>query len=127
MEEVDSMARRNVNPSSGGTGGTHEQTINTAFGEILAEMGHRWDIRSELIGRTFEEGGRPDILIQNPGDWPVVIEAEVANHRQAEIEAQSRLGNRLVDSAMSIDSAIALGCVDKFWVKCVDWVTAAGP
>ena len=87
---------------------THEQTINTALGEILEELGRDWTVGSELIGRTFEDGGRPDILIQKPDGWPIVIEAEVGNYRQAEVEAQARLGKRLMTSAATIDTAVAL-------------------
>lgn len=43
---------------------THEQTINTSLGEVLQEFGQGWHIRSEHVGRVFEEGGRPDILIE---------------------------------------------------------------
>jgi hypothetical protein len=87
---------------------SHEQTINTAFGEVLHDFGQGWNIRSEQIGGIFEEGGRPDILIEKPDGWPVVIEAEVGNHTQAEIEAQSRLGNHLVASVNIIHAAVAL-------------------
>ena len=87
---------------------THEQTINTSLGEVLTEQGRGWRIRSEEVGRIFEEGGRPDVLIEKSGGWPIVIEAEVDNHRQAELEAQSRLGNRLVSSADAIHAVVAL-------------------
>src|SRR5687768_13791283 len=87
---------------------THEQTINTALGEVLTELGQGWSIQSELIGSVFENGGRPDMLVQKPGGWPIVIEAEVGNHRQAEIEAQARLGNRLTTSAATVDTTVAL-------------------
>lgn len=87
---------------------THEQTINTSLGEVLSEQGRGWRIRSEEVGRIFEEGGRPDVLIEKSGGWPIVIEAEVGNHRQAELEAQSRLGNRLVSSADAIHAVVAL-------------------
>jgi hypothetical protein len=87
---------------------THEQTINTALGEILQTLGSDWKVRAEEVGQTFEEGGRPDILIERPGGWPIVVEAEVGNHRQAEKEARSRLGNRLTGSTNSIDTSIAL-------------------
>jgi hypothetical protein len=60
------------------------------------------------VGRVFEEGGRPDILIEKPDGWPIVIEAEVENYRQAEVEAQSRLGNRLVSSTSPIHASLAL-------------------
>jgi predicted RNA methylase len=87
---------------------THEQTINTALGEVLHALGQNWRIRSENVGRIFEEGGRPDILIEKADGWPLVIEAEVGNHRQAEVEAQSRLGRHLVTSPNVIHAAIAL-------------------
>ena len=87
---------------------THEQTINTSLGEVLGEFGRDWSIRSEQVGRIFEDGGRPDILIEKSDRWPIVLEAEVANHRQAEIEARSRLGNRLVSSGATIHAAVAL-------------------
>jgi hypothetical protein len=87
---------------------THEQTINTALGEVLEELGQDWTVDSEKIGRTFEDGGRPDILIQKPEGWPIVIEAEVGNHWQAEIDAQARLGKRLISSAATVDTAVAL-------------------
>ena len=87
---------------------THEQTINTSLGEVLDDFGRGWGIRSEQVGRIFDEGGRPDILIEKRDGWPIVIEAEVGNHRQAEMEAQSRLGNRLVSSGAAIHAAVAL-------------------
>ena len=60
------------------------------------------------MGRIFEEGGRPDILIEKPDGWPIVIEAEVGNYRQAEIEARSRLDNRLISTGNAIHAAVAL-------------------
>ena len=67
--------------------GTHEHTINIALGEVLHQLGRAWTLRSEHVGRIFEEVGRPDILVEKSDGWPIVIEAEVGNHRQAEIEA----------------------------------------
>ncbi|MCH8841750.1 MAG: hypothetical protein IID61_02125, partial [SAR324 cluster bacterium] len=87
---------------------THEQTINTALGEVLHDFGQGWSIRSEQVGKIFKEGGRPDILIEKPDGWPIVIEAEVGNHKQAEDEAQSRLNNHLVASTNTIHTAFAL-------------------
>ena len=86
----------------------HEQTINIALGEVLQTLGTDWKVRAEEVGGTFEDGGRPDILVERPGGWPIVVEAEVGNYRQAEIEAQSRLGKRLSTSTSTVDTAIAL-------------------
>lgn len=87
---------------------SHEQTINTALGEVLQSLGRRWTVRSEEIGNIIEGGGRPDLLIERADGWPIVVEAEVGNHAQAEIEARSRLGKRLISSTHSIDTAFAL-------------------
>jgi len=89
-------------------GGTHEQTINTAVGEVLADLCHGWRVRAERTGEVFVDGGRPDILIEEPAGWPVVIEGEVANRRQAETEAEARLGRQLVDNPRCVESAVAL-------------------
>jgi hypothetical protein len=87
---------------------THEQTINTALAEILEGLGRTWAIRSEDIGGLFEEGGRPDILIEKSDGWPIVIEAEVANHRQAEVEARSRICKTIAASAHKLHAVVAL-------------------
>lgn len=86
---------------------THEQTINAALGEVLQDFGQSWRIRSENVGRVFEEGGRPDVLIEKQDGWPIVIEAEVANERQAELEARGRLHCR-VFGGEEVHAALAL-------------------
>lgn len=87
---------------------THEQTINTALAEVFERYGREWRIRPEEVGGVFEGGGRSDILIEKPDGWPIVIEAEVGNHRQAEKEAQSRLRRRLASTGREIHASIAL-------------------
>lgn len=88
--------------------GTHEQTINTALGEVLQQFGRDWTLRSEHVGRIFEEGGRPDILVEKSDGWPITIEAEVGNHTQAEGDARARLGNRLISTGNPIHASVAL-------------------
>jgi len=87
---------------------THEQTINVALGEILARMGRTWNVRTERIGDVFTDGGRADLLIEEPGGWPMALEAEVGNHAQAEKEALSRLGKQLVGTMRTVESAVAI-------------------
>ena len=94
--------------NTGSNTGAHEQTINAALGEVLHQLGREWTLRSEHVGQIFEEGGRPDILVEKTDGWPIVIEAEVANHRQAEIEARSRLGNRLISTGNLVHASVAL-------------------
>ena len=85
----------------------HEQTINVALGEVLEALGRAWAVRSEEPG-ALEGGGRLDVLVEKRDGWPVVIEAEVGNHHQAEVEAQSRLGRRLAATGHTIHAAVAL-------------------
>lgn len=91
---------------------SHEQTINTALGEVLRNLGRGWSVRSENIGSIFEEGGRPDVLVEKPAGWPIVVEAEVGDHREAERDAMARLGNRLVTTSGTIDTSVALVYAD---------------
>ena len=71
-------------------------------------LGERGLFAPKTLGAFFEEGGRPDILIEKSDGWPIVIEAEVGNYRQAEIEARSRLGNRLISTGNYIHASVAL-------------------
>ncbi len=87
---------------------THEHTINIALGEVLQQLRpHSWRIVSEQLGQ-LRGGGRPDILIEEASQWPVVIEAERANHDSAESDAKNRLGRIVNETRKPIESAIAL-------------------
>ena len=90
------------------THATHEQTINTAFAEVIEGLGRTWTIRAEQIGGVFEGGGRPDILIEKADGWPIVVEAEVGAHRQAEKDAKQRLGRRIRDTGTEVHASLAL-------------------
>ena len=87
---------------------THEQTINTAFAEVVEGVGRGWSIRAENVGGVFEGGGRPDVLIEKGDGWPIVIEAEVGNHHQAEVEAISRLNRRVASTGKEVHASVAL-------------------
>ena len=87
---------------------THEQTINTAFAEVVEGVARGWSIRAENVGGVFEGGGRPDVLIEKGDGWPIVIEAEVGNHHQAEVEAISRLNRRVASTGREVHASVAL-------------------
>ncbi len=87
---------------------SHENSINAALAEVLLEYGQNWSIHAESVGHLLNDGGRPDIVVERPDGWPVVIEAEVGNHNQADIEAQSRLGMVLTTSVHSIHAVVAV-------------------
>ncbi len=87
---------------------THEHTLNVALGEVLGDLRpHSWRVVSEQQGQ-LRGGGRPDILIEEASQWPVVIEAERANHDSAETEAGERLGRIVNETRKPVESAIAL-------------------
>ena len=90
------------------TTATHEQTINTAFAEVIEGIGRGWRIRAENVGGVFEGGGRPDILIEKADGWPIIIEAEVGNHHQAEVEAVSRLNRTVASTGKEVHASVAL-------------------
>ncbi len=80
-------------PAGGDLGGgltagsvaTHEHTINVALGEVLQQLRpHSWRVVSEEQGQ-LRGGGRPDILIEEASQWPVVIEAASASIRRPRI------------------------------------------
>ena len=89
-------------------GPTHEQTLNTALAEVLHGLRRSWNARAEQIGNVLQGGGRPDILVEDASGWPVVIEAERANHLSAEQDAIARLGRQVSHSGKTIETAIAL-------------------
>ena len=41
---------------------SHENTINTSLGEVLGNYIGNWNIRSENVGRIFEEARTPGHL-----------------------------------------------------------------
>ena len=89
-------------------GPTHEQTLNVALGEALDGLRRSWTARAEQTGGILDGGGRPDILVEDASGWPVVVEAERADHASAESDAVARLGRKVAHSGKTIETAIAL-------------------
>ena len=88
---------------------THEHTINVALGEVLAGLRpHSWRVHAEETRTLQDAAKQPDILIEEASQWPVVIEAERANHPSAEQDALGRLGLIVNETGKPIESAIAL-------------------
>ena len=86
-----------------------EDTINTALGEVLQELRPTsWRVLAEEQRTLRGSAKRPDVLIEEPAGWPVVIEAERENHASAETDALARLGAVVESSGREIESAIAL-------------------
>ena len=86
-----------------------EDTINVQLGEVLQELRpNSWRVLAEHQRTLRDTNARPDILIEEPAGWPVVIEAERENHASAESDAQARLGVVVNETSRPIESAIAL-------------------
>ena len=89
-------------------GPTHEPTLNVALGEALDRLRRSWRARAEQTGNILDGGGRPDVLVEDASGWPVVIEAERADHASAERDAIARLGRIVSGRTFAIETAIAL-------------------
>ena len=87
--------------------GTNEQSINVALGEVLRGMRPGWRVLDERNG-ALEGGGRADVLVLDESGWPVVIEAERADHASAERDAIARLKRQPAGDEHAIETAIAL-------------------
>ena len=94
-------------------GRMHEQTFNIALAQALRQRRQAWRnsdnaLIYEKIG-VFQEGqaDRPDILVQTPEIYPVVLEVEFGD--PAFKDARSRLGKVVIGTTDPIRSAIAIG------------------
>ena len=86
-----------------------EPSVNNAMEHVLQGMLSRSTVRSENTQTiTGHPGLRPDILIEDPGRAPVVIEAEYLPGATVEAEAKSRLGLEVESSGRCIEAAVAL-------------------
>ena len=91
-----------------------EPSVNNAMERVLQGMLSRSHVRSENTQTiTGHPGLRPDILIEDSGRAPVVIEAEYMPGATVEDEAKSRLGLEVAASARRIEAAIALRYPDE--------------
>ena len=87
-----------------------EDTINTALGEVLQALRPTsWRVLAEEQRTLRGSAKRPDVLIEEPAGWPVVIEAERENHARAPRATRLSGSERIVESSnREIESAIAL-------------------
>ena len=94
-------------------GRMHEQTFNIALAQALRQRRQAW--RSSDNALIYERSGvfqgeqadRPDILVQTPEIYPVVLEVEFGD--PAFRDARNRLGKVLIGTTDPIRSAIAIG------------------
>ena len=87
---------------------THEQTVNVALGEVLNGLRRGWTVKPERTGNVLAGGGRPDVLVEEASGWPVVIEAELSSHADADKDAVERLGRVVQSTGLPIETSIAL-------------------
>ena len=98
FREAHSRCRARPNPAS-----------TNAMEDVLQSMLSRSNVRSENTQTIAGHPGlRPDILIEDPGRAPVVIEAEYLPGATVEGEAKSRLRLEVEASGRLIEAAVAL-------------------
>ena len=100
----------NMEPAA--VGQMHEQTFNLALAAALRTRRKAWrDDENAIIAERSRvldaQAGRPDILVQTPDIYPVVLEVEFGDPALA--DARSRLGKRVAGTTFPIRSAIAIG------------------
>ena len=92
--------------NAGVLGGLHEQTANEAIADWLGARGE-WTSAGERVGVIQGSGARPDIVLTQGGRMPVIIENEYGS--PAVGDAQSRLGETLINETRPFTEIIALG------------------
>ena len=100
----------NMEPAA--VGQMHEQTFNLALAAALRTRRKAWRddenaIIAERTGVLDAQARRPDILVQTPDIYPIVLEVEFGDPAFA--DARSRLGKSVVGTTFPIRSAIAIG------------------
>ena len=93
-------------------GQLHEQTFNIALAQALRTRRQAWRTSDQAIlyertGVLTATADRPDILVETPEIYPVVLEVEFGDPAFA--DARSRLGKNVQGTAFPIRSAIAIG------------------
>jgi hypothetical protein len=91
---------------------TTEHTINDALAGELRKTRHSWRhggvVKSEQLGMLQDSAARADILVLEPNVSPVAVEIEVLPALTVELDAASRLGERLRLTGRPVLSAVAV-------------------
>ena len=91
-------------------GGLHEQAANQTIANWLGTQ-REWRADAERVGVMQGGHTRPDILILEGDRMPVIVETEYSN--PAVSDAESRLGEKLVNETRPFTEVIALGIDEK--------------
>ena len=85
-----------------------EEIFNSALSEVLGDTRPGWKkfLKSEKL-KTLAEGGRVDVLLDNPSSSPIAIECS-STESDANADAIKRLGKQLKNSDHAITTAIAV-------------------
>lgn len=93
-------------------GELHEQAFNSVLARVLRRLRKAWrenpnSVQAERVRRIEGSNDRPDIVVDTPDAYPLVVEVEF--NRPAEVDARKRIGRKLVENHLPIRSAIAVG------------------
>ena len=95
------------------TGQMHEQTFNGFLADALRARRKAWrDDENAIIAERTRllsdaQSDRPDIMVQTPDIYPVVLEVEFGEPAFA--DARKRLGKRVANTTFTVRSTIAIG------------------
>ena len=98
---------------SGQSGQMHEDTFNVYLARALRQRRKVWRededaVQCERLHTLIgDKASRPDIIVQSPDSYPVVVETEW--NAPADGDATSRIGKVLLRNMLPIRSAIAVG------------------
>jgi len=85
-----------------------EARLNAALSTALTPFLQRANVNSEALKAFAGNARKPDILIQEQGAAPAIIETEVQPARSVEKDAKARLGETMRASGRVVESAIAV-------------------
>ena len=98
---------------AGQSGQMHEDTFNVYLARALRQRRKVWRDDEDAVQcerlRTLigDRASRPDIVVQSPDSYPVVVETEWNN--PADADAISRIGKVLLRNMLPIRSAVSVG------------------
>ncbi len=87
---------------------TAEAVVNAKLAESLRRKHPGWEVDTEQTGVLEEKSKRPDIVISHENGLTVVIETEYAPANTVELDAQSRLGQKVNLSGDEVEVCLAV-------------------
>lgn len=75
-------------------GKTGEVSINDALAEVLDGMRTNWNVGGQRYGKVLQSGKQPDVIIEENGVSPIIIETEISPANTLEQDVYNKLGQK---------------------------------